>query len=242
VAPAPPIAAESAAPTPLPGESSPGREPAAEAPAGVDDDLADILARLGADDDPNPNDANDTTAITAPGIGDELTDPRDLSRPSTSSGIVVDVGSGLEFDPSFATIGQRAIGAIVDTVVITLAVVPGLLITQLGDGTAISLLATAVAVLGVLAVIVLGARSIAKDGKWIGNRVAGTTVVNGINGTFVDQGRAGLRMFGRHVISPVFLFGYLMAFADSERRTFHDRLAGTVVIRRQRETWTSEDS
>ena len=71
--------------------------------------------------------------------------------------------------------------------------------------------------------------------------MAGTTVVNGINGSFVDHGRAGLRMFGRHVISPMFLFGYLLAFADGERRTFHDRLAGTVVIRRKRETWTSED-
>lgn len=131
---------------------------------------------------------------------------------------------------------------IVDTVVITLAIVPGLVVAQLGDSVAISLLAAAIGLLGVLVIFVLGARAIAKDGKWIGNRVAGTTVVNGINGTFVDQGRAGLRMFGRHVISPVFFFGYLMAFADGERRTFHDRLAGTVVIRRQRETWTAEDS
>ena len=125
---------------------------------------------------------------------------------------------------------------------ITLAIVPGLVVAQLGDGVAISLLGIALCLLGMLAVIVLGARAVAKNGKWIGNRVAGTTVVNGINGSFVDGGRAGLRMFARHIISPVFLFGYLMAFADAERRTFHDRLAGTVVIRRPRETWTAEDT
>lgn len=171
-----------------------------------------------------------------------MTDPRDLARPSSASDIVVEVGSGLEFDPSFASVGQRAAGAVIDTVVVTLAVLPALLILQLGSGTVPSILAALVALIGFMVVVVLGARSIAKDGKWIGNRVTGTTVVDAINGSFVDQGRAGLRMFARHAISPILLFGYLIGLADGQRRTFQDRLAGTVVIRRPREVWTADDS
>ena len=206
-----------------------------------DDDLDDILARLGADVNPNPLDTTDSSTQSFPGVGDKLTDPRDLTRPSSASGIVVDVGAGLEFDPTSASFGQRAVGAIVDTVVVTLAVLPGIAILLLGNGTGTAVLAAFVGLLGFIAVVVLGARALATSGKWIGNRVAGTTVVDAINGSFVDQGRAGLRMIGRHLISPILLFGYLMAFGDGQRRTFHDRLADTVVIRRPRETWSADD-
>lgn len=235
-------------PSPEPARAAEQREPAppetpapSEAPPdrSTDDDLADILARLGAEgDQPRGDEAHD---LAAPKLGDKLTDPRDLTRPSSASGIVVEVGAGLDFDPSFASYGKRALGAIIDTAVVTLAVVPGLIVSQLGGGTATALLGLAVSLLGFLAVVVLGARALAANGKWVGNRVAGTTVVDAINGSFIDAGRGALRMFGRHVISPIFLFGYLIAFADGQRRTFHDRLVGTVVTQRARETWTADD-
>lgn len=196
--------------------------------------LDDLLAQL---DDGNA----DTPASAAPGVGDELTDPRDLERPSSASGIVVEVGEGIKFNPTFASFGQRAVGSIVDAIVFLLALVPAAIVLSLGSNTATALLAMAVAALGVVIVVVLGSRALSTNGKWIGNRVTGTTVVDSINGSFIDGGRAGLRMFARHVISPILLFGYLMAFGDSQRRTFHDRLATTVVIRRQRETWSSAD-
>lgn len=154
----------------------------------------------------------------------------------------MDVGAGIGFDPTFASFGERAVGAIIDTLIVNLAVLPGVVLLLLGDSVATALLGLLVALLGVLAVIVLGARAIAKNGKWIGNRVANTTVVDAINGSFIDGGRAALRMFARHLISPILLFGYLVAFTDGQRRTFHDRLAGTVVIRRAREVWTSDDA
>lgn len=185
--------------------------------------------------------ATEQPSVARPSVGDQLTDPRDLTRPSSASNIVVDVGAGIDFDPTFASFGERAVGAIVDTLVVNLAVLPGVIILLFGDGVATALLGVLVALLGVLAVIVLGARAVAKNGKWIGNRVAGTTVVDAINGSFIDVGRAGLRMFARHLISPILLFGYLVAFADRQRRTFHDRLAGTIVIRREREVWTADD-
>jgi hypothetical protein len=45
----------------------------------------------------------------------------------------------------------------------------------------------------------------------------------------------------RHLISTIFFFGFLIAFADGQRRTFHDRLASTVVIGRDREVWTADE-
>ncbi len=154
----------------------------------------------------------------------------------------MEVGSGVGFDPTFATFGQRAAGAIIDTVVVNLAVLPGFVLLRLTDSVGFVLLALLLMVGGFTAVVVLAARSIASSGKWIGNRITGTTVVDGINGSFVDAGRAGLRTIGRHVLSPILLLGYLVAFVDGQRRTFHDRLAGTVVIRRSREVWNADDS
>jgi len=212
----------------------------------ADDDLADILARLGEESatqtvDPVEQEAIRAATTPTREVGDELTDPRDLTRPSSASDIVIEVGKGLEFDPAFASFGQRAVGAIVDTIVVSVAALPGFVLMAVGDSLVTALLGIVVSLVGLLVVVVLGARALATSGKWIGNRVAGTTVVDGINGSFVDQGRAGLRMLGRHVISPILLFGYLIAFADPQRRTFHDRLVGTVVTRRQRETWSADD-
>jgi uncharacterized RDD family membrane protein YckC len=45
----------------------------------------------------------------------------------------------------------------------------------------------------------------------------------------------------RFLISPIFLLGFLIAFFDGQRRTFHDRIAETVVIGRPREVWSSDD-
>lgn len=204
-------------------------------------DLDDLLAQLenGSDDD-SPTQTN-TASTSTPGVGDELTDPRDLERPSTASDIVVDVGDGIRFDPSFASFAQRGLGSIIDFIVLAVALVPAFIVFSLGSSVTQALLAMFVGGLGLLIVVTLGSRAIAKNGKWIGNRVAGTTVVDAINGSFIDSGRAGLRMLGRHLISPILLLGYLMAFGDSQRRTFHDRLAGTVVIRRQRESWSADD-
>ena len=148
----------------------------------------------------------------------------------------------MEFDPTFASFGQRAAGAIVDTLVVTLAVAPGAILLQRGGGTASMLLGVVVGLLGVLVIVALGASALAKNGKWIGNMITGTTVVDAINGSFVDRPRGAARMLGRHLVSPILLFGYIAAFTDSQRRTFHDRLAGTVVIRRQREVWSADDA
>ena len=49
------------------------------------------------------------------GGGKKLTDPRDLERPSTASGIVIESEGGIQFDPSFAPFSKRALELIVDS-------------------------------------------------------------------------------------------------------------------------------
>lgn len=205
----------------------------------VADDLADILARLDDEPPPAPEPAA-ATAPAAPEVGEKLTDPRDLERPSTASDIVIESDGGLDFDPSFASFGKRTLELVVDLCVNGLVFVPGLVLASLGGAaTAIGAL---VLVLGFALITVLAARSIAQTGQWVGNRVAGTRIVDGINGANVNVGRGALRFLVRHLVSPIFLFGFLIAFADGQRRTFHDRIAGTVVIGRPREVWTADSS
>jgi len=42
-------------------------------------------------------------------------------------------------------------------------------------------------------------------------------------------------------VSSIFLIGFLVALGNSQRRTFHDNFAGTVVTRPPRATWSIDD-
>lgn len=235
----PPVAPASAS------EPTQAAVPAPTAPAPADDDLADILARL--DDEPKPTpDTLDgvpetsAAAASAPAIGEELTDPRDLERPSTASDIVIESDGGIDFDPTFASFDKRTLELVIDITVVGLVLIPGLLLAALGG--AMAVLGALVVVLGFVLVTVLAARSVASTGQWIGNRVADTRIVDGINGSNINMGRAALRFVVRFLVSTILLLGFLIAFTDGQRRTFHDRIAGTVVIGRPREVWTADDS
>lgn len=206
--------------------------PSAPADRG-DDDLNDILAQL-ADEPASALDEagaaasqiaapSESVTRSEPGVGARLTDPRDLERPSAASTIVVESEGGINFDPSFASFGKRAVELIVDTIVLGLAMLPGLVIAAMAGS--LWFVGLFVALIGFVLFVVLAARSIAADGQWLGNRVAGTRIVDGITGANIDVGRAGLRVAVRHLISSVLFLGFLIAFTDGQRRTFHDRLA-----------------
>ena len=251
--PAPPSAATPPPPVPTPPATPP--PPPAQAPAQADpvatppaaDDLADILAQL--DDEPVSSPDPDPVAAThddhltgldnaAPPVGERLTDPRDLERPSAASQIVIESDGGLDFDPSFASFGKRALELVVDTVVLGLALLPGVAIAAFAGS--LWVVGLIVALIGFVAFVAFAARSIARSGQTLGNRAAGTRIVDGINGANVDVGRAALRVVVRYLISTILMIGFLVAFFDGQRRTFHDRLARTVVIGREREVWTAD--
>ena len=221
---------------------------AAEPPRGSgDDDLADILAQLEDEPEPPPGAADGSdrapdqavasAAAPTPDGRKKLTDPRDLERPSTASEIVIESDGGLQFDPSFAPFSKRALELIVDSLVLGVFLLPGLIIAAASSLWFVGVL---VSLIGFVAFVVIAARSIAASSKSFGNRVAGTRIVDGINGSNIDVGRAALWMTVRYLISTIFFIGFLIAFTDGQRRTFHDRLARTVVVGRAREVWTAD--
>jgi uncharacterized RDD family membrane protein YckC len=67
-------------------------------------------------------------------------------------------------------------------------------------------------------------------GGTIGKHVMGIRIVR-TDGSHVGFARAFARWFGK-VPSAILLIGYAMALTDSQRRTLHDRIAGTCVMRK----------
>lgn len=94
---------------------------------------------------------------------------------------------------------------------------------------------------GFVGATVLYARGVAANAQGIGNRVMNTAVVDARNGRTIGVGEAALRFAVRWFVSSILLFGFLMAFGNSQRRTLHDNIAGTVVTRPPRAVWSIDD-
>jgi uncharacterized RDD family membrane protein YckC len=220
--PPPPPLAVASPPPPPPAASNP-------TPAGYDPELAELLARIDEDGD-----------INAPAIGTELTKPTDVARPERAAAALLESEGGIDFDPVLASFGARAVGLLVDLVILTVLLVPGIALIAAGS-TPLILLGLALIVAGFAVGTVLYTRAITSTGQSVGNRVAGTKVVDARNGRPVESGEAGLRYILRFTVSIIFFIGFLVAFADPQRRTFHDKIAGTVVTRPARASWSIDD-
>ncbi len=198
-------------------------------PSGHDDELAALLARIDEEGD-----------ISAPPVGAELTKPTDVVRPERARAAVIETEGGIDFDPVFASFGARAVGLLVDLAILTLLLVPGIALIAAGS-TPLVLLGLATLVAGFIVGTVLYTRAITSTGQSLGNRVAGTKVVDARNGRCIASGEAGLRYVLRFTVSIILFIGFLVAFADPQRRTFHDKIAGTVVTRPARQSWSIDD-
>lgn len=220
------------APASAPEAASPERNDPAERVADRHD-LSDLLEQL--------HDDYDLEADSAPVPTEApLTDPRDLERPVTET-IVIESTGGLEYRPVFASFGSRLKGAVIDGLVLSLAMVPGGFVLLQTSGGTYTLLGMLLLVVGFVVATVSYARSVSRTGQWFGNRIANTKVVSATNGAHLDAGHAGARFAGRHLVSVIFLFGFIVGLTDSQRRTFHDRLAGSIVVGRPRATWSAGD-
>jgi uncharacterized RDD family membrane protein YckC len=195
--------------------------------------MAELLRRI-------QDDGNLDGDVSAPAVGTSLTKPTDVRRPERRATAVVDLEGGISFDPEFASYASRALGLLVDAVVLALFTAPGIAILA-GGGAGRLLLGIVVALLGFGAALVLYARMISRRAQSFGNLVTTTKVVDVRNGRRIGAGEAGLRYALRFTVSMILFAGFLAALGNSERRTFHDRVAGTVVIRRPRETWSIDD-
>jgi uncharacterized RDD family membrane protein YckC len=196
--------------------------------AASDDDLAALLAQITDDED------------SAPAVGAELTKPTDVERPEKVEVARIESEGGIDFDPDLASYGARFVGLVIDTIVVILCMLPGVAVALVGS-TPLIILGLVLVLVGFLGATVMYARSVARTGQWIGNRITRTNVVNARNGQLVTAGEAGLRFLLRYLISSIFCIGFLLALGNSQRRTFHDNVAGTVVTRPARATWSIDD-
>lgn len=153
---------------------------------------------------------------------------------------MIESAGGIEFEPVFASFGARAGGLAIDALVLMLLTLPGGIALASGSGGLIAL-GSLLVVAGFALGTILYARAVSSTGQSVGNRAAGTRVVDARNGSLVPAGVAGLRYVIRFLVSPIFFFGFVMAFFNTQRRTFHDNVAGTVVTRPPRATWSIDD-
>lgn len=188
-----------------------------------------MLAQITADED-----------VSTPTVGATLTSSTDVERPSRGEVAAVESEGGIDFDPELASYGARLVGLVVDDLVLVASTIPGLALIMLGSTAAVLLGVVLVVAAFVLNMVWYG-RGVSSTGKGVGNRVGGTTVVSATNGRHVTGGEAGLRYLLRTIISPILLIGFLMALGNSQRRTFHDGVAGTVVTRPPRASWSIDD-
>lgn len=195
-------------------------------------DLSDLLARLHEDE---------TIVADAPDLDAPLTDPRDLQRPGAPDRVVIESTGGLEFRPDLAPFTTRVLGAVIDAGVLAALTAPGWYLVVRTDGAGPRMAGLMLVGIAFLVATVWYARSVAATGQWIGNRVAGTRVVNAATGARLDVAHAATRFIIRHVISSIFLIGFLVALRDPQRRTFHDQIASSVVVGRPRATWSAGD-
>jgi uncharacterized RDD family membrane protein YckC len=197
--------------------------------AATDGDLAALLSQISDDD-----------VVTAPATGAPLTKPTDVERPEKAEAVMIESEGGIDFDPDLASFGARTVGLLIDTLVVLACLLPGLALVVAGS-TPLILLGLLLGAGGFGLATVLYGRSVSRTGQWIGNRATNTRVVDARNGRMIGTGEAGLRFFLRYFVSSIFFIGFLMAFFDSQRRAFHDNIAGTVVTRPPRATWSIDD-
>jgi uncharacterized RDD family membrane protein YckC len=68
------------------------------------------------------------------------------------------------------------------------------------------------------------------SGQTIGKRVLGLRVIDYATGGSLGYGKGFLRTLGRIVSGAICGLGYLWSIWDKEKQTWHDKIAGTVVV------------
>lgn len=89
-----------------------------------------------------------------------------------------------------------------------------------------------VAVAGLLIVAILYLRALAKTGQTWGRRLVGVKVVNANTGEPPGWGKAiGRQLFEQIISGSIFYLGYLWMLWDKNKQTWHDKVAGTIVVK-----------
>jgi uncharacterized RDD family membrane protein YckC len=138
----------------------------------------------------------------------------------------------------FASHGARLVAYIVDGILVSVLVTIVAVLLSFGVAAFAVAGADALAVLGVVLVIVaVFAVSLGyfpwfwvKGGATPGMRIFNLRVVRDRDGGPIGWGEALLRLFGFWVSSLVFYLGFIWILVDKRRRGWHDLIAGTVMV------------
>ena len=88
-----------------------------------------------------------------------------------------------------------------------------------------------VLLIGWLLAVYLYLRALAKQGQTWGRKLVGVRVVDATTGGPPGWGKAiGRTLFANFVSANICYLGYLWMLWDSQRQTWHDKVAGTLVI------------
>ena len=133
------------------------------------------------------------------------------------------IGPRPAVDVIYAGFWRRCAGLVLDGLV--LGCVSGFFTLLLGHDSAI---ATA---LGILAGVAYQVYFFTGTGQTLGAKVMGVRVV-GIDGHPLSVGAALARVLGAYVSGVLLGLGYLWMLWDANKQTLHDKMAGSVVIKR----------
>jgi uncharacterized RDD family membrane protein YckC len=87
-------------------------------------------------------------------------------------------------------------------------------------------------ILGPLLVIIVYVLQLGRTGQTWGRRIVGNKVIRVDNGDVPGIGRAfGRELFAWIVSASILYLGYLWMIWDDDRQTWHDKVAGTIVVR-----------
>jgi len=73
-----------------------------------------------------------------------------------------------------------------------------------------------------------------RRGQTLGKRLAGIRVADARSGGAIGSGRALVRHVGRYISGLALGLGYLFMLWDPRQQTWHDKMAGSVVLRASR--------
>ncbi len=145
----------------------------------------------------------------------------------------------------FAAHGARLVAYILDTIIVSIILIPIFLVgstlaltdatyvngrvTALGSGAGVGFL---ILFVGFLVVLLYFPFFWARGGQTLGMKPFGLRVVRDRDGSRIGWGTALLRLVGLWVAGAVFYVGYIWIFIDKRRRGWQDLIAGTVVVKR----------
>jgi uncharacterized RDD family membrane protein YckC len=136
-------------------------------------------------------------------------------------------------DNQYAGIGRRFVASVIDGLIVgIISAVLSLPTTYMANQQSVQPMGLMLQILSYVLGAVYYVYFIGKSGQTLGKKAMGVKVVKLETGVHPDYVGAFLReVVGKILSSIVFGLGYLWAVWDDKKQTWHDKIAGTIVVR-----------